>query len=666
MSAGWAAFAAVLAANAMVVAFLAVRVWRQSHVPGRRPFGLAMLSLAIWAGGYAGETLAGTVEAKADWLRVENVGIVTLVPFFFLFALRYTGGSVSATRRAAAAVFAVPAVTLGILYSGRLEHWHYAGLSPFSATGGPLVVTAGPWYRVLTVHSQVLMLAGTALLLRAVARRPERYRVPAAILLAGMAAPWAVHLYYLAGALWPGSAVPIDLTPLAFGVLGLVYGVGVFRLRLFELVPVARDVVLEGLPEVVIVLDAGARIVDVNQAAASLLGAPRGDIVGRRADDALGPWPALGVCILATEEGRQTVSLPGEPLRWLEVTVSPLRDRLGRRAGRVVVARDVTGRQRAGEQIRLLSAAIESAASAVVISDPEGVCLWVNPAFTRITGYAPEDIVGRPLSLLKSGAHEAAFYASLWRTILSGEVWRGEIVNRHKDGRLYTEEQTISPVRDETGRITHFVAVKQDVTERRRMEEGLRAANETLKTQLEEIEALQARLRDQAIRDPLTGVLNRRYLTETLTRETARARRDGRAYAVVLLDLDHFKRVNDTYGHEAGDRVLVALADLLRAHTREGDVVCRYGGEEFVVLMPGSSAVAAARRAQVWRTTLEAQPFGFKADQVTVTLSAGVACFPDDGGDGEAILRAADQALYQAKGGGRNRVMVFTGETAGG
>jgi diguanylate cyclase (GGDEF)-like protein/PAS domain S-box-containing protein len=404
--------------------------------------------------------------------------------------------------------------------------------------------------------------------------------------------------------------------------------------------------------------------VDVNQAAASLLGAPRGDIVGRRADEALGPWPALGVCVLATEEGRQTVSLPGEPLRWLEITVSPLRDRLGRRAGRVVVARDVTGRQRAGEQIRLLSAAIGSAASAVAISDPEGVCQWVNPAFTRITGYAPEDIVGRPLSLLKSGAHDAAFYASLWRTILSGEVWQGEIVNRHRDGHLYTEEQTISPVRDETERITHFVAVKQDVTERRRMEEGLRAANETLKTQLEEIEALQARLRDQAIRDPLTRVLNRRYLTETLTRETARARRDSRAYAVVLLDLDHFKRVNDTYGHDAGDRVLVALADLLRAHTREGDVVCRYGGEEFVVLMPGSSAVAAARRAQVWRTTLEAQPFAFKADQVTVTLSAGVACFPDDGGDGEAILRAADVALYQAKGSGRNRVMVFTGEPA--
>ena len=150
------------------------------------------------------------------------------------------------------------------------------------------------------------------------------------------------------------------------------------------------------------------------------------------------------------------------------------------------------------------------------------------------------------------------------------------------------------------------------------------------------------------------------HLSETLGRETARARRDSRAYAVVILDLDHFKRINDTYGHEAGDRVLVAVGELLRAHTREGDLVCRYGGEEFVVLMPGSSAVSAARRAEVWRAALEAQHFSLKGEDVVVTLSAGVACFPDDGSDGEAVLHAADEALYRAKGSGRNNVTTFS------
>jgi PAS domain S-box-containing protein len=212
-------------------------------------------------------------------------------------------------------------------------------------------------------------------------------------------------------------------------VLGLVYGVGVFRLRLFALAPVARDAVLEGLPEVVIVLDSEDHVADVNQAAARMLGRARRDLVGRRAEDVLAPWPAFGASVRETDQGHQTVAFSEEPPRWLEVTASPLRDRLGRRAGRVVVARDVTERHRAGEQIRLLSAAIGSAASAVAISDPKGVCLWVNPAFARITGYALEEIVGRPLSVLKSGLHDQAFYASLWNTILSGEAWQGEMVN---------------------------------------------------------------------------------------------------------------------------------------------------------------------------------------------------------------------------------------------
>ena len=180
MSAGWAAFAAVLGANALLTGFLALRVWRQSHVPGRRAFAATMVALAIWAGGYAGETLAPSVEAKTGWLRLENVGIATLVPLFFLFALRYTGASRAVSRRAAGVVFVVPVLTLLILFSGTGASLHYTSIRPFADSGGPLVVSGGPWYHVQTVHSYLLMLAGTALILRAMRRRPERYRAPAA------------------------------------------------------------------------------------------------------------------------------------------------------------------------------------------------------------------------------------------------------------------------------------------------------------------------------------------------------------------------------------------------------------------------------------------------------------------------------------------------------
>jgi diguanylate cyclase (GGDEF)-like protein/PAS domain S-box-containing protein len=324
----------------------------------------------------------------------------------------------------------------------------------------------------------------------------------------------------------------------------------------------------------------------------------------------------------------------------------------------MAIAHDLTARQEHLGRIRLLSTAVEAAASAVAISDPRGVCSWVNPAFTAMTGYEADEIVGRPLSLLKSGVHDDAFYRELWDTILDGRPWQGQIVNRHRLGHHYTEEQTIAPVRDERGRITHFVAIKQDVSDRLRMEADLLAANQRLKVQIGQIEELQVQLREQATRDPLTGLFNRRFLADTLARELARARRKQLPLALVMLDVDHFKQVNDSSGHRAGDELLRSLAALLVEQTRREDLACRYGGEEFVVLLPGAGLAAVLPRAEAWRAAVESLQLTFEGRPVRVTISAGVAVFPADGADEDALLRCADEALYRAKAAGRNRVVA--------
>jgi diguanylate cyclase (GGDEF)-like protein/PAS domain S-box-containing protein len=666
MGTGWSGFAATLFLNALLTTALAVSALRQPRVPGHRAFAAAMFALALWALGYGMEAIEPLLETKAAWLRFENVGIVFLLPFFLVFALEYAGWSGRAAWRLLPLLAIVPSISLLLVFSG--SPLYYPGVRVFSEAGGPLVVARGPWYHAQLVHSYLLMLAGTGLILRAVARLPSLFRAQAALLLAGILLPWGVNVLYHARALWgePG----VDLTPLAFGGLGLVYGLGLFRLHLFDLLPVARDSVLEGMPEMVLVFDEAGRLADANRAAAAFLGAPAPALRGRPAAEVLAPWPSLAPEIAGPLEAPRCVEVTADPPRWLELSAAPLRDRVGRPAGRVVVARDVTERvlseraladmdrrrQEASEQVRLLSAAMGAAASAVAVSDAKGTCLWVNPAFTQITGYAADEIVGRSLSLLKSGVHDAAFYRGLWRTILAGDVWRGEIVNRHRSGRLYTEEMTIAPVRDASGALAHFVAVKQDVTDRKHIEAELREANTTLRSQLAEIEALQERLQEQATRDPLTGLYNRRFFAETLVRETARARRGQQPYALVIFDADHFKTVNDTHGHEAGDCVLIALGRLLRAQTREGDLVCRFGGEEFVVLLPGADAGAALARADAWRAALESRPLLEERPTLLVTMSGGVASFPHDGPDGESVLRAADRALYEAKASGRNCV----------
>ena len=203
---------------------------------------------------------------------------------------------------------------------------------------------------------------------------------------------------------------------------------------------------------------------------------------------------------------------------------------------------------------------------------------------------------------------------------------------------------------------------QHELQERRRAEAGLREANRRLEAQLAEIEELQGRLQDQAVRDALTGLFNRRYLGETLERELARSTREGRPLSLVLLDVDRFKALNDAHGHAAGDQVLQALGRLLAEQSRQGDVACRHGGDEFVVLLPGAPADAARARAELWREAFAALRLPFAGGPLSATLSLGVAGFPAHAGGADELLRRADAALYEAKRRGRNVVVVSSGD----
>lgn len=420
-------------------------------------------------------------------------------------------------------------------------------------------------------------------------------------------------------------------------------------------------------PDALVVVDADGQIQMINRACTALLGYAPDELIGAPIERLV---PARHARhrehrdrYLAAPHPRQMGALTeltavhrdGHEIA-VDVALTP--EQVDGRRVVLAAIRDMRRRAVAGATLRVQATALRSAANGIVITDRAGLITWVNPAACRITGYDEGELVGHHTRLLKSGAHDAAFYRGLWDTVLAGETWSGTMTNRRKDGATYVEEQTIAPVLDDDGGVSHFIAIKQDVSERARAQAALAQAHAELAARMQEIEALNVALREQAMRDPLTGLLNRRAFHDAVARDVARARRGGAPLAVIMIDVDHFKRVNDDHGHEAGDRALVALAAILRDGVRASDLACRFGGEEFVVALPGMPVDLAAARADAWREAFAAAGLvGAGGAALRVTLSAGVAALGADASI-DAALRRADEALYAAKRDGRDRVVV--------
>jgi diguanylate cyclase (GGDEF)-like protein/PAS domain S-box-containing protein len=420
----------------------------------------------------------------------------------------------------------------------------------------------------------------------------------------------------------------------------------------------------------------------------------------------------------------------------------------------------------ANEELKLHAAALHAAANSIVITDRNGTIVWINPAFSTLSGYAAEEVLGKNPRLLQSGANDREFYAQMWRTIGSGEVWRGEIVNRRKDGTLYTEEMTITPVFSRPGEISHFVAIKQDITERKRSEEmlqnnenkyralfedsadanwlmdetGFLACNSaalqmfgysdgsemihpadisppsqpdgtpsrlaaqqrittaflngkerfewlhrrkngevfptevcltaltlsgrrTLLATVRDItgrKAAEERIQFLAYYDALTGLPNRTLLQDRLSKALARARRHHEKVALLFLDLDRFKIINDSLGHTFGDLLLQDVAERLKRWARAQDTVARIGGDEFVIVLTALNDVPDAAVAAERIMDVMADRFVIQDRTFSVSCSVGISIFPEHGTDSETLIKNADAAMYCAKESGRNTIRFFS------
>ncbi|GAB3538318.1 hypothetical protein GCM10027343_03740 [Noviherbaspirillum agri] len=296
-------------------------------------------------------------------------------------------------------------------------------------------------------------------------------------------------------------------------------------------------------------------------------------------------------------------------------------------------------RKHTESQLRKLSRAVEQSANSVLITDRDGRIEYVNPWFTKITGYTSEEALGKTPRILKSGNTAPETYRDMWSTLLSGKEWSGELHNRKKTGENYWCQKVISPLKDEAGNITHFVSVAEDITERKQAEQTILHL---------------------AFHDPLTDLPNRRLFNDRLHQAAAMRHRRDNSFALILLDLDRFKTVNDTLGHDIGEALLKAVATRLQSCTREGDTLARIGGDEFAMIaLDIAQPEDLARMAEKLIGILK-EPFLLYGHEIYITASMGLTLYPDDAADAEALIKNADIALYRAKDLGRDNFQFFT------
>lgn len=304
------------------------------------------------------------------------------------------------------------------------------------------------------------------------------------------------------------------------------------------------------------------------------------------------------------------------------------------------ITRDITKIREAESTLRKLSQAVEQSPNTVVITDIDANIEYANAAFSKVTGYSLEEVAGKNPRILQSGKTAKGVYDDMWTLLTAGKEWRGELINKRKDGSEYIESALISPVRQPDGKITHYLAIKQDITAKRRDEE---------------------RIQQLAHFDQLTGLPNRALLQERFSYALSLAQRSNESLAVMFLDLDHFKDINDTLGHSIGDHFLIEVAKRLKESLRDEDTVSRLGGDEFILIIPGSDADAAAIVANKLIHAVS-QPYRIEHHELIGTPSIGIALYPHDGNSLEDLLKNADTAMYRVKQESRNNFRFFTTE----
>lgn len=837
--------AVTLAITTLINLLVTFTAWRRRRSRTGLYFALGMMGLTFWtlmAGlGYA----AVPLRLKILFAKFDSVGYNSALVLLLLCAMYFAGLDRWANKKwLKIALILLPSLNILLIFTNEMHGWVWQSFR--SAENNMVIFEHGPGFFWVAATGYLIFISMIVILWQVSWKGSVIQRRQAHLLLFSCLFPLAANIIYQYGL---GGMQGLDWSSVTFSITGILFLLTLYFARFTDLTPIARDQLIASLGNGMLVVDTQNRIIDMNPAAEKFFSFQSSALIGTNLKDIVPPNLYQLFNSAFAQEAEKEFEYDGGDKGFFDVLVSPIRDQ--RRAvtlGHIIIFHNITERKKSELRFLQLNEAVEQSPASIVITNPQGMITYVNPQFTKLTGYTPAEVMEKSPNIVKSGQVPREVYEDMWQTLLAGKTWRGEFLNKKKNGELYWEQAIMSPVFDRDRQIINFIAIKENITERRRFElergrliedlerrnaeseslrettvivtstldiveavqrilhqlkrviaydsasvwlykdnttahlvggdglpemseEGKRyvlseadpdhpiwalnspyvllddiqadypifrvppinyihswmavplrvrgelmgfisldgknigqfthadaqmalnyanqtsvalenahlfsnlqneleqrqklindldTANVQLEEQVREIQRLHNTLREQVVRDVLTGLHNRRYLAETLGRELARAVREGYPVCFIMIDLDHFKKINDTYGHVTGDFVLQHLANQLQIHTRSGDIVCRYGGEEFLLVLPNTSTETAIQIANRLRIALQDSNVFENGQIINATISLGISEFPTDDSTETGTLEKADKALYSAKRNGRNQVSVWS------
>ena len=663
----------------------AAAVMERKSNPGNRQFALLMLSLSIWSFASIFEAGALDVAGKLFWSKAQYLGAVTISPLWFLFTAEYTLQKKFLKSFPRYLIWLIPSITLILAFTNEYHGLLWEEITiPANSLNHVAIYDHGIWFPVHIGFSYLVLIVGTYWLIKSLLTSPRKKQSQVIIIFLSMAISWASNIIYVLG-LSPVKG--LDITTLAFTLSALVLVWMIFGNRLFDLIPIARNTLVDNMPDGVIVLDSEDRVIDINPSAIKLSGYEGPSPIGLSIWEMFKDYIELIEPLRDKQNIHVELNLPTDPPRYLDVKIDNIPTGNKANTGQIISIRNITQSKtseiKEREQRQFAEAMADTASiinssldldevldrildnvDKVVPHDSANIALVDDQnvaRFVKVKGY--ENFTSRELVLsVEQHVEDLPNFnkmAESGKPILIADTWTDTDWVKDIPGSGWIRSYIGAPIKRKE-KLLGFInleAAKPNFFKTKYLGR-LQALSDQAAIAIENAQLFEE-MEKLAITDSLTGLYNRRYFFAFAENEIERSKRYKKHLSIIMMDIDHFKKINDSFGHLIGDQVLKEIADICLAILRKVDVMCRYGGEEFVVLLPETEVADAAHAAERMCTAISSLRLKTEKGDVSVSVSIGVAEMEKSRLSFEKLLAAADTALYSAKDTGRNRVRVI-------